>query len=90
MKFEKKDWKIAGLLIALAVIGYGCYVLGTGQSADNSAGCLTTADLNRTDIETAIVLSRFCEGIGLQSSVYWQQDEQGQKYGMPICVQIKE
>jgi hypothetical protein len=48
--------------------------------------CLTINDLNRSDIGASIVLSRFCEGMGLQSSVLWQQDQQGNEYGVPICL----
>ncbi len=65
-----------GISTGPAVVGY------TGLS-----GQLTTADLNREDISASIILSRFCEGMGLRSSVYWQQDAQGNVYGMPICLQ---
>jgi hypothetical protein len=56
------------------------------NSAETITNCLTATDLNRSDIGASIVLSRFCEGMGLQSSVLWSQDQQGNEYGMPICV----
>ncbi len=65
----------------------------TSADLDNrgiGTGYLTTADLNREDIMASIVLSRFCEGMGLRSSVYWQQDAQGNVYGLPICLQQQQ
>ena len=86
--------RIAGILV-IAVIGIAIgYALATiaPQSSIGPAGLgyLTTADLNREDIGASIVLSRFCEGMGLKSSVYWQQDQQGNVYGLPICLQAQQ
>lgn len=66
----------------------GVAVGGWSNSAPSQGpDCLTAQDLNRSDIGTAIVLSRFCEGLGLQSSVYWQRDLNGNVYALPVCVQ---
>lgn len=56
------------------------------QENQDQVTCLQTTDLNREDIGMAILLTRFCEGQGLQSSIYWQQDLNGNVYGMPICL----
>ena len=55
-----------------------------------TTACLTTTDLNRSDMSAVIVLSRFCEGMGLQSSVYWQRDMNGNVYGLPICLEARK
>jgi len=84
---------IAGLFIG-AIIGISIKGIEP-TSADwlsfhsGTPQCLTVADLNRSDIVTSIVLSRFCEGMGLQSSVYWQRDINGNVYGLPVCLEKK-
>lgn len=92
MKIEKSDLKILAVILAIAIVGVVGYWIGTIEQpfSTETQNCLTSLDLNREDIGASIILSRFCEGLGLQSSVYWQQDEQGQKYGMPICMQTTE
>jgi len=89
MKFEKNDLKIIAIAIVILIVGAGGYLAGASQQPIEF-DCLTTQDLNRTDIGAGVVLSRFCEGMGLHSSIYWQQDEQGQKYGLPICIPQNE
>lgn len=83
--------KAAKFLAVLAVgiaIGYVIAVsampavVGQGGEID----FLTSADLNRQDIQASILLSRFCEGLGLRSSVYWQRDLNGNVFGTPICL----
>jgi len=95
VEIELNSKQIARILAIVAIGLVIGFVLGmssgpslTGYtSVVGTGGYLTTADLNREDIGTSIVLSRFCEGMGLKSSVYWQQDEQGNVYGLPICLQ---
>ncbi len=60
-------------------------VAGDGEEVE-VFGCLTSLDLNRDDLGTVIVLSRHCEGMGLVSSVYWNEDVEGNVYGVPICM----
>jgi len=90
MKIERSDLKIVASISAIVIFGVLCYWLGVIEQpvSTGTQNCLTSLDLNRDDIGASIVLSRFCEGLGLQSSVYWQQDEGGQVYAMPICMQI--
>ncbi len=71
------------------VIGYGLGLAtapSVGLGTGGGIGYLSSADLNREDIQASILLSRFCEGLGLQSSVYWQQDAEGNVFGTPICL----
>lgn len=98
MKLEL-DLSAGGIARVLVIVLIGLALgfalgLSTGPSAVGYAGLeslgpqqLTTADLNRQDIGASIILSRFCEGLGLKSSVYWQSDAQGNVYGVPICLQ---
>ena len=88
---------IATILIVLFAFGAG-FIAGTSGNPDKTScigeaitsSCLTSADLNRSDIGASIVLSRFCEGMGLQSSVIWQNDvDTGTEYGIPICQKLK-
>ena len=53
----------------------------------SGASCLTTMDLNRDDIYIGMIYGRHCESIGLISSVSWQENADGQKYGIPICME---
>ena len=66
--------KIAKYAIAGIILLAIEYALGTATGpAWTSAGgvdYLSSSDLNRSDIQASILLSRFCEGLGLQSSVY--------------------
>jgi len=55
-----------------------------------SVDCLTTADLSKEDIAIGSFQARFCEGLGMQSSVYWQQDPEGNTFGTPICLPPEE
>jgi MFS-type transporter involved in bile tolerance (Atg22 family) len=84
----KKLAMMAVLVIIGIAIGYGLAMTsGTaGMASPGGTQTLTTADLNRSDIQASILLSRFCEGMGLQSGVYWQQDAQGNVFGAPICL----
>jgi len=97
MKVEMEiSWIKAAKLAAVAVIGIIIgYALAVSTVTAPAAGttvqmegvdCITNADLNRQDIQASILLSRFCEGQGLQSSVFWQQDDEGNVFGTPICL----
>lgn len=81
--------KVVVWLVVGAIIGF--LVATTVAPSFMGARCLTTSDLNRTDIGNTIVLtsraSRFCEGMGFVSAVKWQQDEQGNTIGIPVCIQ---
>jgi uncharacterized membrane protein len=79
---------IAFVIVSL-IIGLIIFPVTTQSINSTQPQCLTAADLNRGDIVTSIVLSRFCEGMGSQSSVYWQQTQDGNSYGIPICLQIQ-
>ena len=85
----RKIAKLLAIAVIGIVIGYTLSMFTGSPTITGNApmGYLTSADLNREDIGASIVLSRFCEGLGLQSSVYWQQDPEGNVYGMPICLQ---
>lgn len=80
------SWIVATILF---IIGISIGVLLTPcqecQQSQQTA-CLTTTDLNYQHLNTIISLSRFCEGLGLQSAVYPQQDDQNNFYGLPICL----
>lgn len=56
------------------------------SSGELQSSCLTSADLNRSDLANVVIFSRFCEGLGLSSSIYWQRDEANHVYGLPVCV----
>jgi len=92
MKIEMEISKsaVAKTLAIVAIgiiIGYALGITtGSGISTAGGVDYLSTADLNRSDIQASILLSRFCEGLGLQSSVYWQQDAEGNVFGQPICL----
>lgn len=96
VEFELKGKQIARLL-AIAVIGivlgYALALVATPSGvgyAGMGSMALTTADLNREDLgNTSLItaqMSRFCEGIGLRSSVVWQRDSQGNEIGTPVCL----
>jgi len=83
--------KLIAILVVGAIIGYAAALAtlppaGATGSIGEETNYLTTADLNRQDIQASILLSRFCEGLGLRSSVYWQRDAEGNVYGTPICL----
>lgn len=83
--------KPLAVVVICLVVGYVFGVLtGPSLTGHTGMGYLTSSDLNRDDIGTSIVLSRFCEGLGLKSSVYWQQDGQGNIYGEPICLPAQQ
>jgi len=91
----KRIARILAIVVVGIAIGYTLSMVAPANAPANMAGnaplgYLTTADLNREDIGASIVLSRFCEGMGLRSSVYWQQDAQGNVYGLPICLQAQQ
>ena len=97
MKVELEiDGRRIARVLAVALVGIAIgYALSTvvgTPSITGNAGMnyLTSADLNREDISASIVLSRFCEGLGLRSSVYWRQDPQGNTYGEPICLPVQQ
>jgi len=77
------------------ILGYSLsFVTGTestGLVPMGTGNYITSSDLNREDLGLMSIItsqnSRFCEGMGLVSSVYWQQDDQGNTYGMPICLE---
>ena len=80
-------WQVTAKIMAIFILGV---VIGTVWmpfigTSEKECNCLTTVDLNRTDLSAVIVLSRFCEGMGLQSSVIWRQID-GNVYAEPICV----
>jgi len=85
----KRIAKYTLMAVVLLAIGYGLGMsTGTGlYTMGGGVDYLSTSDLNRSDIQASILMSRFCEGLGLQSSVYWQQDAQGNVFGQPICLQ---
>jgi len=86
----KKIAKYVIVGIVLLAVGYGLgMTTGTGFYTMSGGGVdyLSASDLNRSDIQASILLSRFCEGLGLQSSVYWQQDPEGNVFGQPICLE---
>lgn len=86
LKLSKWVWVfIIGLIIG-ATLGLVATIYTPEPIFTLREECLTATDLNRSDIGASIVLSRFCEGMGLQSSVLWQQDSQGNEYGVPICL----
>lgn len=90
LEVDLKPRKLAGLLVVGVIclaVGYALG-MGTGQGISSAGGVdyLSTADLNRSDIQASILLSRFCEGLGLRSSVYWQKDAEGNVFGQPICL----
>ena len=68
--------------------GAACLTLADLNQQGKGA-CLTLADLNRTDLGNAIMLSRFCEGIGFVSAVRWQKDAEGNTYGEPVCLEMQ-
>ena len=85
---RKKTISVVVLLLIGAIIGYSFGLTAASPAClPGQANCLTIADLNRQDLGNAITLTRFCEGMGFASSVRWQQDEQGQVYGEPVCIQ---
>ena len=76
---------VVGMLFSPSVVGF---LEPTSEPLE--VDCLSSVDLNRSDLASVIVFSRFCEGLGLQSSVYWQQDSDGKTYGLPVCIQLQE
>ena len=94
MKIEfDLNWKGVVISFVIVVIAFGIGFLSGLRTVPETGpvtNCLTVSDLNRSDIATGIILSRFCEGMGLNSSIFWQQDQNGNVYGLPICVQRAE
>jgi len=81
-------WEVIGKIVVVAILCLGIATLGLSfidTPQGEECNCLTTVDLNRTDLSAVIILSRFCEGMGLQSSVIWRQID-GNVYAEPICV----
>lgn len=93
--FEVNLW-LAIPVIAVFVIGIVVGIVGTQEILkpnnvyQEPVNCLKTTDLNRDDVAAGIILSRFCEGLGLQSNIYWQTDDQNTPYGIPICTTLGE
>ena len=88
------DWQnfmvILVVAIAFSIIGFNIAKLTTPiqEPIDlQEINCLTSQDLNTDHLDAVVILSRFCEGQGLQSGVYWQQDQNGNVYAIPICIQ---
>lgn len=93
-------------LSQLAFVGIICFMLGAsivglilfddtlpepivGGLLDEPV-CLTSVDLNRDDIYLGIIYGRHCESLGMQSGLFWEQDAEGRKYALPICLEISE
>ena len=53
----------------------------------NEPVCLSPLDLNRDDVFAGMFFGRHCESINLQSGVMWQETAQGERYGIPVCVE---
>ncbi len=90
VEMEITGKKIATTIVLLAIGLIVGYLIAGATAApaskDNAQKCLTIQDLNRQDLIGVITLSRFCEGLGLASSVLQQQDLNGNVYGLPVCV----
>jgi len=84
---------VIGLLIGL-IVGYALAATVLSPNGIAPRSCLTTADLNRTDLGNISVItsqrSRFCEGLGFVSAVRWEQDAQGNVYGVPVCLRPQQ
>lgn len=89
----RESWLLPIIIMAgisIAVITAALWTTEPTQPAEATPACLTTTDLNRDDLGAVITLTRFCEGLGLQSNIYWQTDDQNNVYGIPICTQPQE
>ena len=92
VEFEITGKKIAITILLLAIgIIAGYLIAGAAatkpSNSQGGANCLTIQDLNRQDLIGVIQLSRFCEGMGFASNLLWQQDNNGNSYALPVCVQ---
>lgn len=84
----EKTIVIFGFLIGAAILGA---VLNPCQECQQQQiDCLTPADLNAEHLNAVISLSRFCEGLGLQSTVYWQQDDLNRSFAVPVCIEVQQ
>jgi len=94
MKLEMEvSWQAITKLLVVGIvgiaIGYGLALATVPEPEPVQAlneNYLTSSDLNRSDIQASILLSRFCEGLGFNSGIYWQQDAEGNVFGTPICL----
>ena len=88
---------ILGFVMGASIIGLVMFddtlpepIVGGLLDEPEQLPCLTTADFNNDHLGAIVVMSRFCEGLGLRSSVYWQVDEQGNEFANPVCVVAQE
>lgn len=51
-------------------------------------GCLTSLDLNRDDLWDVVFLSHDCEAMGYMTVPYWQEDEEGNQFFIPVCIEV--
>jgi len=74
-------------IIVLLVIGFlsGYFYPKTQVVTDFN---LSGQDLNT--LGKLSYLAGHCERMGLVSSVYVQQDQNGNRYGLPICIEAKQ
>lgn len=74
-------------IIILLVIGFLLGYLYPREQVVNDF------NLSGTDLNTLGKLSYLaghCERMGLVSSVYVQEDQNGNRYGLPICIEAKQ
>jgi len=77
---------LVGIVIVLLAIGFCAgYLVPKETGTVNATLSLSQKDLNI--LGNLSYLSGHCERLGLASSVYVQQDQNGNAYGVPICVQ---
>ena len=86
LKLEFDPLIIVVMLVVLAIGFFGGYLYPKQQISTEFN--LSQKDLNILNNLTYV--SGHCERMGLVSSVYVQQDLNGNKYGLPICIEAKQ
>ena len=73
-------------IIVLLVIGF---LLGYLYPRTQAVSEFNLSEKDMNTLGGLSYLSGHCERMGLVSSVYVQQDQNGNKYGLPICLESK-
>ena len=88
LNLSKKQ--IVAILLVLIAFSTGSYKAGeiVTENRLSMIESIQSPDADFNKMIIAGLATGFCEKLGLSSSVFWQQDSEGNTFGVPICVGV--